>query len=552
MKSFLSVIIAASFGITLMTSCIQQTKTAEMTTFDSLMQTKVNEFVLVKLTTDMSVLTENEKKMIPLLIEVSQIMDDLYWQQAFRENKVAFLDSLTFIDTQKFAEINYGPWERLSGNNPFLSDYGPKPPGANFYPQNMTKEEFEAWDDTDKTSQYTFIWREEDGTLKSIWYHEVFKEEVEQAAGLLIQAASLAEDAGLKKYLEMRAKALVTDDYFDSDIAWLDMKTNKIDFVVGPIESYEDELYGYKTAYEAAVLIKDKEWSKRLDRFVAYLPKLQEQLPVGPEYKQEVPASGSDLNAYDIIYSAGNMNAGSKTIAINLPNDERVQLEKGSRRLQLKNAMLAKFDNILLPISGVLIDESQRNHIKFDAFFSNVMFHEVAHGLGIKNTINGKGTIREALKENYSAFEEAKADVLGLFMTIKLIEMGEIAGITPEDCFVTYMAGMFRSVRFGAASAHGKANMMCFNFFREKDAFERLDNNMYKVNFEKSREAMNEWAAYLLKLEGDGDYETATIYLAANGVIKPGLQAELDLLTSKNIPVDIVYDQGVTVLGLTE
>ncbi|MBC8314855.1 MAG: Zn-dependent hydrolase [Bacteroidales bacterium] len=552
MKTIFSLFMAAWFGIILMTSCTQQTKTAEMTTFDSLMQTKVNEFVLVKLTTDMSVLTENEKKMIPLLIEVSQIMDDLYWQQAFRENKVAFLDSLTFIDTQKFAEINYGPWERLSGNNPFLSDYGPKPPGANFYPQNMTKEEFEAWDDTDKTSQYTFIWREEDGTLKSIWYHEVFKEEVEQAAGLLIQAASLAEDAGLKKYLEMRAKALVTDDYFDSDIAWLDMKTNKIDFVVGPIESYEDELYGYKTAYEAAVLIKDKEWSKRLDRFVAYLPKLQEQLPVGPEYKQEVPASGSDLNAYDIIYSAGNMNAGSKTIAINLPNDERVQLEKGSRRLQLKNAMLAKFDNILLPISGVLIDESQRNHIKFDAFFSNVMFHEVAHGLGIKNTINGKGTIREALKENYSAFEEAKADVLGLFMTIKLIEMGEIAGITPEDCFVTYMAGMFRSVRFGAASAHGKANMMCFNFFREKDAFERLDNNMYKVNFEKSREAMNEWAAYLLKLEGDGDYETATIYLAANGVIKPGLQAELDLLTSKNIPVDIVYDQGVTVLGLTE
>jgi len=552
MKSYLILVLVACFGITLMTSCDQQTKTAEMTAFDSLMQTKVNEFVLVKLTTDMSVLTENEKKMIPLLIEVSQIMDDLYWQQAFRENKVTFLDSLTFIDTQKFAEINYGPWERLSGNKPFLSDYGPKPPGANFYPQDMTKKEFEAWDDPDKTNLYTFVWREEDGSLRSIWYHEVFKESVEQAAGLLIQAASLAEDAGLKKYLELRAKALVTDEYFDSDIAWMDMKNNTIDFVVGPIENYEDELFGYKTAYEAAVLIKDKEWSKRLEKFAAYLPMLQKQLPVDPKYKQEVPATGSDMNAYDIIYSAGNMNAGSKTIAINLPNDERVQLEKGSRRLQLKNAMLAKFDNILLPISGVLIDESQRNHIKFDAFFSNVMFHEVAHGLGIKNTINGKGTVREALKENYSAFEEAKADVLGLFMTIKLIEMGEITGITPEDCFVTYMAGMFRSVRFGAASAHGKANMMCFNFFREKDAFERLDNNTYKVNFEKSREAMNEWAAYLLKLEGDGDYEAATVYLTANGVIKPDLQAELDLLKSKNIPVDIVYDQGVTVLGLTE
>lgn len=552
MKTLLTFFFISILAIGFLTSCNQEKRTAEQIAFDSLMQAKVNEFAVVQLTTDLSLLTENEKKMIPMLIEAARIMDNLFWQQAFAENKVPFLDSLTNINARKFAEINYGPWERLDGNKAFLPDWGEKSLGANFYPKEMTKEEFEAWDNPDKTSQYTLIWREEDGSLRAVWYHEAYQEQIEKAAGLLKSASALAEDPGLKKYLEMRAEALVTDDYYPSDIAWMEMKTNTIDIVVGPIENYEDKLFGYKTAYECAVLIKDKEWSKKLEKFTYLLPQLQQQLPVDAKYKKEKPGTGSDLNAYDIIYSTGDMNAGSKTIAINLPNDERVQLKMGSRRLQLKNAMRAKFDNILVPIAGVLIDSSQRENIKFDAFFSNVMFHEVGHGLGIKNTITGKGTVREALKEKYSAFEEAKADVLGLFITIKLIELGEITGITPEDCFVTYMAGMFRSVRFGAASAHGKANMMCFNFFNEKGAFERLDNGTYKVNLEKIREAMNEWATFVLTLEGDGNYELAADFLEVNGVIKPELQAELDLLKSKQIPVDIVYDQGVKVLGLTE
>jgi len=537
-------------AIAWLTGCNQATKTAEQTTFDSLMQAKVAEYAVVTLTTDLSPLTDKEKQMIPMLIEAAQIMDNLFWQQAFEENKESFLDSLTNEDARKFAMINYGPWERLNGNKPFLPDYGEKPAGANFYPQDMSKEEFEKWDNPDKTSQYTLVWRNEDGSLRSVWYHEAYQEQLEKAAGLLKEASSLAEDPGLKKYLEMRAEALLSDDYYPSDMAWMDMKTNTIDLVIGPIENYEDKLFGYKTAYESAVLVKDKEWSKQLEKFTTLLPLLQKELPVEAKYKQGTPGTDSDLNAYDIIYSAGDMNAGSKTIAINLPNDERVQATKGSRRLQLKNAMRAKFDNILVPIAGVLIDSSQRDHIKFDAFFSNVMFHEVGHGLGMKKTIAGNETIREALKEKYSAFEEAKADVLGLFISVKMIEMGEITGITPEDNFVTFMAGMFRSVRFGAASAHGKANMMCFNYFSEKGAFERTDAGTYKVNFEKIREAMNEWAAFVLMIEGDGDYQKAAEFLEANGIIHPELQAELDLLKSKQIPVDIVYDQGVQVLGL--
>ncbi|MEI6900829.1 MAG: Zn-dependent hydrolase, partial [Bacteroidota bacterium] len=225
-------------------------------------------------------------------------------------------------------------------------------------------------------------------------------------------------------------------------------------------------------------------------------------------------------------------------------------LAKGSRRLQLKNAMRAKFDNILVPISKVLIDSTERTKIKFDAFFANVMFHEVAHGLGIKNTINRKGTVREALKEKYSAFEEAKADVLGLFMVTKLIESGDLKDITKEDCFVTFMAGLIRSVRFGAADAHGKANMMCFNYFEDKGAFERTSDGIYKVNFDKFQLAMNEWAEKVLMFEGDGDYAGASAYLTSNGIIRESLQSDLSKLKSARIPVDIVYEQGLSVLGL--
>jgi hypothetical protein len=527
----------------------QKDKTAKLSPQDSLMQAKINEMVVVKLTTDLTKLTEKEKQMIPLLIDAAKIMDYLFWEQTLGD-KEKFLGSIKDSLVRRFAEINYGPWERLNGNKPFVDGYGGKPAGANFYPKDMTKEEFEKWNNKDKTSQYSIIRRNDDKSLKNIMFHVAYADQLEKASALLEKAAELAEDPGLKRYLQLRADALEDDNFFASDMAWMDMKNNTIDFVVGPIENYEDELFGYKTAYEAALLVKDKEWSQKLARFTKVLPELQKQLPVDPKYKKEVPASGSDLNAYDIIYVAGHSNAGGKTIAINLPNDEKVQLAKGSRRLQLKNAMRAKFDNILVPIASVLIDSAERSKIKFDAFFSNVMFHEVAHGLGIKNTITGKGTVREALKEKYSSFEEAKADILGLFMVTKLIEKGELKDITMQDCFVTYMAGLIRSVRFGAADAHGKANMMCFNFFEDKGAFERTNTGIYKVNFEKFSQAMNEWAAKIIMFEGDGDYPGASAYLEANGKIRPDLQSDLDKLKSAHIPVDIVYEQGISVLGL--
>ena len=514
------------------------------------MQAKVDAFVEVELTTNIDHLSAKEKQMLPLLFDAAQIMDDLFWLQAYGD-KDKLLANIEDEATKAFININYGPWERLKDNAPFIDGYGEKPLGANLYPADMTTKEFEAFSAEDKTSLYTIIRRNSEGSLESVPYSVVYKEQYEKAASLLRQAAELAEDEGLKNYLSLRAEALLTNDYLASDMAWMDMKTNNIDFIVGPIENYEDRLFNYKAAHESFILIKDKEWSQKLSHFAALLPTLQQSLPVAPEYKAEVPGSSSDLGVYDAVFYAGDCNAGSKTIAINLPNDPIVHIEKGSRKLQLKNSMQYKFDKILVPISKIVIDKEQQKHVTFDAFFENTMFHEVSHGLGIKNTINGKGTVRSALKETYSAIEENKADILGLFMVSKLAEMGELGEKDLMDNYVTFMAGIFRSVRFGAASAHGKANMMRFYYFQEQEAFTRNpETGTYKVDFDKMTKAMHSLAESILVTQGNGDYEGAKKVLDEMGFIKEELQDDLNKINESNIPVDIRFKQGKEHLGL--
>jgi len=429
---------------------------------------------------------------------------------------------------------------------------GPKPLGANFYPPDMTKEEFEAAAAASPQqaealrSLYTFVRCAPDGRLRAVPYHEQFAAPLQQAAAKLREAAALAESASLRRYLELRAQGLLDDNYQPSDLAWLDMKDNTIDVVIGPIETYEDALFGYKAAYEGYVLVKDKEWSARLARYADLLPSLQDSLPIEGRYKQEKPGTDSDLNAYDAVYYAGDANAGSKTIAINLPNDEEVQLQKGTRRLQLKNAMRAKFDKILVPITSLLIAEDQRRHIQFDAFFANTMFHEVAHGLGIKNTLTGKGTVREAMKDKASALEEGKADILGLHMVTQLHQRGELGDADLMDNYVTFLGGLFRSIRFGASSAHGIANLVRFNFFREQGAFSRDDaSGTYRVNFEPMQQSVNALSEKILRLQGDGDYDGVMQLFTEMGEIGPSLRQDLDRLAEAGIPVDVVFEQGM-------
>ena len=537
-KNLVMVLTLASVSLSCSDASKEESRYADLT----------KQYAKVQLTSDISHLSDKEKEMLGYLFEVGEIMDDIFWTQNYGGDKETFLNSIKDPNARLFAEINYGPWNHFDNLTPFLPKHDPMPAGAGFYPADMTKEEFEAWDNPDKTSQYTLIRRDENGQLQAVWYHEAYAHQINHAASLMLKAANLAGDYEFARYLRMRAKALLTDNYFDSDMAWMDVRNNNVDFVVGPIENYVDALYGYKAAHEAFILIKDQAWSKQLARYAKLLPKLQKQLPVASEYKKEKPGADADLAVYDAVFYGGDCNMAGKTIAINLPNDERVQLEKGTRKLQLKNSMKAKFDNILVPIADVLMTPESRENVKFEAFFSNVMFHEVAHGMGIKNTLDGKGTVRHALKEQYSAIEEAKADILGLFLVTKLAEMKEYKNSTLEENYTTFMAGIFRSVRFGASSAHGKANMLTFNFLEREGAFTRNEEGLYAINFENMKAAVAKLGGEILKAQGDGNYEYVKEWIATDGVIKPTLQADLDKVNGMGIPKDIYFEMSPELL----
>jgi len=518
---------------------------------DSLQQyvhSRIRIYEPVKLTTNLNALTANQRKVLPLLIQAAGIMDDLFWKQTYPQRD-SLLTATRDEKTKAFIKINYGPWDRLNGDKPFISGVGSRPGGATFYPAGMIKSQLEKSDLKDKFNPYSIIQKDSEGKFSTVPYHILFAAELQRAASLLKQAALLAEDPGFRKYLNLRADALVSDNYSLSDYAWLDMKNNTLDIIIGPIENYEDKMFNAKTSFEAYVLVKDKVWSKRLAKYVSMLPELQQGLPVAKKYKKETPGTDSELNAYDVVYYAGDCNAGSKTIAINLPNDEVIQQKKGTRRAQLKNAMKAKFDKILLPVSSELIDKDQQKFINFDAFFTNVMFHEVAHGLGIKKTVTGKGFVKTALKEQYSWLEEGKADVLGLYMVTGLLKKGELKGDI-KTYYTTFLAGILRSVRFGAANAHGQANMQCFNFFKDQGAILRTAEGRYKVDFIKFETAMNALSNTILILQGNGDKAAVEKVQKEKAIITPELQGDLDKLSKKGIPVDIVFEQGVDVLGM--
>lgn len=517
---------------------------------ESYAEAHAGDYAVVPLKADLSALDDKTRRMIAKLVQAADIMNELTWKQSWAGERSELLARAPDDATRALVDINYGPWDRLNEDTAFIPGVGPRPPGGVFYPADMTKEEFEAAALPDKTSNYTLLRRDDAGKLVTVPYHVAYRPELERTAALLREAAELSADASFAAYLRMRADALLDDEFRASDMAWMDMKSNPVDIVIGPIETYEDQLFGYKAAYEGIVLLKDQEWSRKLARFAGFLPELQAGLPVDAKYRAERPGSKADLNAYQALYYAGDANVGAKTIAINLPNDEEVQLAKGTRRLQLENVMKAKFDAILLPIARQLIAEDQLKHVTFEAFFDDTMFHEVAHGLGIKKTINGRGTVDEALKEYASSFEEGKADILGLYMIDALTVKGELADDGLMDHYVTFLAGILRSVRFGASDAHGKANMLRFNYFADAGAFTRDADGRYRVDLEKMRAAMNSLSTKLLTVQGDGDYEEAKRLTESLGVLRPELAADLGKLKNARIPIDIRFEQGLDVLGL--
>ncbi len=485
-------------------------------------------------------ISDNGKEVLNLFRMAADEVDNIYWEQSFGDKSL--ITDLPDGPEKEFAMLNYGPWDRLDDNAPFIKGYGAKPAGACFYPADMTAAEFDTLKDPAKNSPYTLIRRRADRSLEVVWYHDAYKEHIDKICAYLESAATMTIKESVKNYLLKRAEALRTDSYLESDLAWMDMKDSKMDLVIGPIEDYEDGLHGVKTSYESFILLKDLKRTEELRKYIAMLPDLQKSLPCPEEYKTFVPGTSSDMFVYDAIYYSGDANAGSKTIAINLPNDYRVQALKGTRRLQLRNVIKAKFDKIVYPIGQILFEKEQAKLMSGDAFFWNVTFHEVAHGLGVKETVNGRGAVDKALGNMSSVWEEAKADILGLYMVCNLIDKGEIPVITKEEAICTYIASLVRSVRFGTAGAHGRANMMCYNYLKDNGAFVRNDEGLYHVDFDKAPSVISSWAEFILTIQAKGDYEGAKEYDRLHAVVPEPLSADIANVNRSNVPVDIRFE----------
>jgi hypothetical protein len=513
--------------------------------------TALDEYAVVPLEADLSGLTVAERAMVPPLVEAADLMDELFWLEAVGAPRTQVLDAIDDPAVRRLAEINCGPWDRLHEDRSFVPGTAARPPGARFYPSDMTSEEFDAAAGSNGEalrSPYTLVRRDAAGALVAVPYHVAFESHVRRAAELLRAAAAFAEDGGLRRYLDLRATALETDDYYPSDLAWLDMRSNRLELVVGPIETYEDRLYGYKASHEALVLVKHLAWSERLAGYASLLPSLQAELPVPEPYRRERPGVEGDLQVYDAVYIAGAARA-APPVAINLPNDEPVQLEKGTRRLQLRNMMRAKFDAITRRIADVLIAEDQRAHVTFAAAFEQTMFHEIAHGLGIKHTIDGSATVRVALKRWANPIEEEKADVLGMFMLDRLARGVDVETQPALDRYVTFIARQFVSARYGATDPYAISAASQLAFLADRGALARdAETSLYRVEPDAMPGAFEALAARLLVLQGDGDLEGAANWCTATA-IGPELRADLDRVAAARIPIDVFFENAQVATG---
>ncbi len=451
----------------------------------------------------------------------------------------------------EYALINYGPWGRLEGHSAFYAGFEDKPVGARFYPADMDRAEFDQWDEPLKTSPYTLIRRTAEGELIAVPYAEAFAEKNEQISALLKEAAAIAEYEPFSRYLQELSKAILTDDYSESDRAWMQMEYNNIDLVMRPLSTGEDRKFGYKAAHSTYLVVKDPEWSQRLERFAGMAAQLQQSLPVPPEYKQETPGDDSEIFVYDALYYAGHCNAGPKIIALHLPQDSEIASETGTRSMQLKNVMDAKFSEILLPIAQMMIDEEQQEYISSDAFFLLTAFHEIAASLGISQTVTGQGSVRNSLREYEGIIDATVTDLMALYLIAQLYEMGEIPEDEVRNAFTTSFASVMRSSRFGTAGAHGIAGMIRFNYFEKEQVFTRdPQTQTYRVDTDKMLDTVEKALAELMIIQGNGDYEAARDIANRLGSMPETLQADINRINEANIPVDVAFKQGVQYLGL--
>ena len=506
----------------------------------------------VKITVPWDLLDKNETAALENLYRAGVVMDELFLRQVWKGNVELrkALNSKDKMKELKFFNINFGPWDRINENEPFIGKIL-KPDGAEFYPTDMTKQEFEDWiaahpaDREAFEGTFTVIRRgEKPGQLVAIPYSTEHKKLLDEAAGYMRLAADQTASESLAKFLRSRADAFASNDYFQSDMDWMDVRDNLIDVTIGPYEVYEDNLFNYKAAFEAFVCIRDPKESVRLDGLKGYLVKMENNLPIPDEHKNLNRGSESPISVVDVVYTGGDTKAGVQTLAFNLPNDERVQEAKGSKKVMLRNIIHAKFDKILMPIAKHLIADDQLKHVTFDAYYNHILLHEFSHGLGPGRITLADGTettAQKALKETHSSIEEAKADIVGEYNIYYLIKEGFFGRELEKDVAVTFLAGFFRSVRFGAESAHGRANMVIFNYMRENGAYSYdTGSGKWSVDTEKMHGAVKDLSAKILMIQALGDYEAAKGLLDKYGIMDADVEASLLKLRKARLPVDIV------------
>ena len=513
---------------------------------------KISRFAPTVLTADTSRLSANDRQALKKIIEAAKLFDPLFLRQVWSGNDELYKKlqaDKTVVGQQRlhYFLINDGPWSRLDNNEPFIEGVlREKPANANYYPDDMTKDEFNSWlnglpgSEKEKATGYFYtIRRDRNGKLMTVPYSEEYREFLEPAAKLLREAAALTTNKTLKDFLNKRADAFASNDYYQSDVAWMDLDA-PIDVTIGPYETYEDELFGYKAAFEAYVTLRDAAESAKLTKFSRYLQELENNLPIEPRYRNPKLGAGSPMRVVNEVFSSGEGNNGVQTAAFNLPNDERVVKEKGSARIMLKNVQDAKFNKVLIPISREVLTTAQQRAVAFDAFFTHILMHELMHGLGPHNiTVDGQATtVRLQLKELYSSIEEAKADVTGLWALQYLIDKGVIDRQMQSTLYTTYLASMFRSVRFGLTESHARGVAMQFNYFTDEGAI-NFDERTGKFTIDntKIKGAVRKLTHDLLTIEAEGSYDKAKAILDKYSLVRPAMKGALDRLNS--VPVDI-------------
>jgi hypothetical protein len=516
------------------------------------LEAKIRRFAPTVVTADTSRLNAGDRRALSKIVEAARLLDPLFLRQVWSGN-VALQRKLEADKSPlgrarlHYFQLNDGPWSQLDENVAFLPNVPrEKPPQAGHYPEDMTKEEFESWvatlDEKEKEKAIGFFYavrRDGAGKLKLVPYSDEYGEFLRPAAALLREAAGLTTNTTLKDFLTKRAAAFLSDNYYESDVAWMDLDA-PIDVTIGPYETYSDGLFGYKAAFEAYVTLRDEAESAKLTRFGGYLQELENNLPIEPRYRNPKLGAGAPIRVVNVVFSSGEGNSGVQTAAFNLPNDERVVHEKGSKRVMLKNVQQAKFQKTLIPISRVVLAPAEQREVSFDAFFTHVLAHELMHGLGPHTiTLGGRETtVRQELKDAYSAIEEAKADITGLWALQYLIDKGVVDRALERTLYTTYLASAFRSVRFGIKEAHGKGIAMQFNYLTDEGAI-KFDERTgtFSVVPARIKDAVRKLTHDLLTLEAEGSYDGATQMLAKYGVVRPPMQSALDRL--KDVPVDI-------------